>query len=100
MLVVHTHLFARGEQPDNALRPLPLASGLIERKVYWAVGMFNRWETSDACFIVSNDVDEVKFICSRNLRSVCLAAENEVLRMPLKTLASGLGLNGNGIHTH
>jgi hypothetical protein len=83
MLTLDTNLFLRISQLDNGPRPLPLESGFSIHTAYRALGMFNPSETSDAYFILSNDRDEIWFICNRHLRTVCALSDSAEFRMPL-----------------
>ena len=88
MLTLDTHLFLRVSQLENGPQPLPLRSGFNETTAYRALGMFNPSETSDAYFILSNDRDEVWFICNRHLRTVCLEEGSRAFRLPLESLTT------------
>lgn len=57
---------------ENAPKPYPLDSGFSLYTAYRALGMYNPSETADAYFILSNDRDEIWFICNRHLRTVGL----------------------------
>ncbi len=57
---------------ENAPKPYPLDSGFTPNTAYRALGMYNPSETADAYFILSNDRDEIWFICNRHLRTVGL----------------------------
>jgi|GEM_PF-324324 len=83
MLTIDTQLFLRIAQLDNGPRPLPLASGFNERCAYRALGMFNPSETSDAYFILSNDRNEIWFICNRHLRTVSCLPSTDAFHLPL-----------------
>ena len=88
MLTLDKNLFLRVVQIDNGPRPLPLSSGFNEHSAYRALGMFNPSETSDAYFILSNDRDEVWFICNRHLRTVSSLPATNAFRLPLGELSS------------
>ena len=49
-----------------------------------ALGCFNPSETSDAYYILSNDRDEIWFICNRHLRTVFLDASNTAFRVKMQ----------------
>lgn len=86
MLTLDTNLFLRIHQLPNGPRPLPLESGFSLGTSYRALGMFNPSETSDAYFILSNDRDEIWFICNRHLRTVCAKDGAIEFRMPLEKM--------------
>lgn len=48
---------------------------------YRALGLYNPSETSDAYFVLSNDRDEIWFICNRHLRTVGLIPQETRLRV-------------------
>ena len=82
MLTLESNLYVRVVQLDSGPHPLPLASGFNSNTAYRALGMFNPSETSDAYFILSNDRDELWFICNRHARVVGLLPRSKDLRMP------------------
>jgi hypothetical protein len=86
MLTLDRNIFLRICQLPNGPRPLPLESGFNINTSYRALGMYNPSETSDAYFILSNDRDEIWFICNRHLRTVCATAGAHQFRLPLNEL--------------
>lgn len=86
MLTLETNLFLSIVQLEHGPHPLPLNSGFTQHTAYRALGMFNPSETSDAYFILSNDRDEIWFICNRHLRTVCARADMSAFRVPLASL--------------
>lgn len=85
MLWLEQGLYLRVHEMENGPRPLPLQSGFSSHTAYRALGCFNPSETSDAYYILSNDRDEIWFICNRHLRTVCLINEGNDFRVPLAT---------------
>ena len=83
MLWLEQGLYLRVNELDNGPRPLPLQSGFSHDTAYRALGCFNPSETSDACYILSNDRDEIWFICNRHLRTVCIDSASDEFRIPL-----------------
>ena len=83
MLWLEQGLYLSVEEMENGPRPLPLQSGFNMGTAYRALGCFNPSETSDAYYLLSNDRNEIWFICNRHLRTVCLAAALTDFRMPL-----------------
>ena len=83
MLTLEPGLYVRVEELDNGPRPLPLCSGFSVDTAYRALGLYNPSETSDAYFILSNDRDEVWYICNRHLRVVGLVSETLATRLTL-----------------
>ena len=105
MLTIDQNIFLRICELPNGPRPLPLESGFNAHTSYRALGMFNPSETSDAYFILSNDRDEIWFICNRHLRTVCNVVNDQAYRIPLGTTDSngttGLAYSkGEKIITH
>jgi hypothetical protein len=100
MLTLDTHLFLRISQLENGPRPLPLESGFTLNTSYRALGMFNPSETSDAYFILSNDRDEIWFICNRHLRTVAALPESNEFRIPLESAIATSMRDEIGTHTH
>ena len=76
MITLENGLYLRVQELQNGPKPFPLQSGFNPDTAYRALGMFSPSETSDAYFILSNDRDEVWFICNRHLRTVALVASN------------------------
>ncbi len=85
MLWMEQGLYLRVEELPGGPRPLPLLSGFSLTTAYRALGCFNPSETSDAYFILSNDRDEVWFICNRHLRTVCVRRDSTAFRLPLSS---------------
>ncbi|PKH21433.1 hypothetical protein CIG19_16670 [Enterobacterales bacterium CwR94] len=83
MLWFEKGLYLRVQELDNGPRPLPLQSGFNMETSYRVLGCFNPSETSDAYYILSNDRDEIWFICNRHLRTVCMMPESTEFRLPL-----------------
>ncbi len=72
MLTIEDALYVRVQQLENGPHPLPLQSGFSLGIAYRTLGLFNPSETSDAYLILSNDRNEIWFICNRHLRTVGL----------------------------
>lgn len=70
---------------ERAPMPKPLASRFVMDNAYRVLGIFNPSETSDAYLILSNEQDELWFICNRHLRTVALL-EQGPFRLPLGKL--------------
>jgi len=77
-------LYLRVEQMENGPKPFPLQSGFSRGKAYRALGLYNPSETSDAYFVLSNDRDEVWFICNRHLRTHALLADETCFHFALR----------------
>ena len=69
MTLIEPGLYVRVQELVNGPKPLPLLSGFSTGCAYRALGLYNPSETSDAYFVLSNDRDEVWFICNRHLRT-------------------------------
>lgn len=93
MLWMEEGMYRRVEELPGGPRPLPLLSGFSLTTAYRALGCFNPSETSDAYFILSNDRDEVWFICNRHLRTVYLQRDSTAFRLPLSSF-DGQSLTG------
>lgn len=87
MTAVESGLYLQVRELNDGPRPLPLASGFSSRRAYRALGLFNPSETSDAYFMLSNDRNEVWFICNRHLRTCGLIPGDARLRISLEELA-------------
>lgn len=90
LIALENGLYLRVQELPNGPKPFPLQSGFNPDTAYRALGLFNPSETSDAYFILSNDRDEVWFICNRHLRTVGLlpAAACAAMRLPLESFAA------------
>ncbi|NDJ58450.1 hypothetical protein GWD52_15930 [Enterobacteriaceae bacterium 4M9] len=83
MLWLEQGLYIRIEQLEEGPRPLPLRSGFCTDNAYRVLGCYNPSESADAYYILSNDRDEIWFICNRHLRTVCLNNESTAFRYAL-----------------
>ena len=80
-------LYVRIEELENGPKPFPLNSGFSTTHAYRALGLYNPSETSDAYFVLSNDRDEVWFICNRHVRAYALMPEQKAFRLPIRESA-------------
>lgn len=85
MLWLETGVYVRVEELAGGPPPHPLKSGFNTDTAYRALGCFNPSETSDAYFILSNDRDEIWFICNRHLRTAFIRDDIRELRLPFKS---------------
>ena len=83
MLWLEQGLYIRIEQLEEGPRPLPLRSGFCTENAYRVLGCYNPSESADAYYILSNDRDEIWFICNRHVRTVCLNNDNTAFRYAL-----------------
>lgn len=83
MHLLEPGLYLRVQELANGPRPLPLSSGFSVARAYRALGIYNPSETSDAYFVLSNDRDEIWWICNRHLRSHALLPQALELRLPI-----------------
>ncbi len=90
MVSIEAGLYLRVEELPNGPTPFPLRSGFSLDTAYRALGLYNPSETSDAYFILSNDRDEIWFICNRHLRCVGLLPGRTEVRLPLSQAESGV----------
>lgn len=81
MIFFEPGLYLCVEELDNGPKPFPLQSGFSMGVAYRALGLYNPSETSDAYFVLSNDRDEIWFICNRHLRTVGLIPHENRLRV-------------------
>jgi len=72
MIFLEPGLYLRVEEMENGPKPRPLLSGFSLHRAYRALGLYSPSETSDAYFVLSNDRDEVWFICNRHFRTHAL----------------------------
>lgn len=77
-------LYLRVQELIDGPKPLPLASGFSSGQAYRALGLYNPSETSDAYFVLSNDRDEVWFICNRHLRTHSILPGETRFRIAIK----------------
>ncbi len=83
MTLIEPGLYLRVEEMENGPKPLPSVSGFSTGCAYRALGLYNPSETSDAYFVLSNDRDEVWFICNRHLRTCALMPDERKFRLSL-----------------
>ncbi|ERH48237.1 hypothetical protein O203_19180 [Ectopseudomonas chengduensis] len=84
MMFFEQGLYLRVEELPDGPKPLPLESGFSTGNAYRAMGLYNPSETSDAYFVLSNDRDEVWFICNRHLRTHVLQPQETSFRLSIK----------------
>ena len=77
-------LYVRIEELTDGPKPYPLLSGFSSGQAYRALGMYNPSETSDAYFVLSNDRDEIWFICNRHVRAFALLPGELALTLPIR----------------
>ena len=87
MTLLEPGLYLRIEELENGPKPLPLKSGFSEVRANRALGLYKPSETSDAYFVLSNDRNEVWFICNRHLRTYALISEEKHFRLTIKEFA-------------
>ena len=87
MISYEIGLYVRIEemQGERAPMPKPLSSGFISSRAYRVLGIHSPAETSDAYLILSNERDELWFICNRHLRTVAILKKGP-FRLPLGVL--------------
>ena len=87
MISYETGLYVRIEEMkgERAPMPKPLASGFLLSQAYRVLGIHSPSETSDAYLILSNERDELWFICNRHLRTVTMLDKGP-LRLPIAQL--------------
>lgn len=83
MISLEPGLYVRIEELDNGPKPLPLLSGFSTSQAYRALGLYNPSESGDAYFVLSNDRDEIWFICNRHVRTHALLPDELALRLPV-----------------
>lgn len=77
-------------QGARAPQPQPLDSGFVKETAYRVLGMHTPSETADAYVVLSNEDDQIWFICTRHLRVVGVLPTATVLRMPLSQWPSAV----------
>ena len=97
MVVFEPGLYLRVEELENGPKPFPLQSGFSKGCAYRALGLYNPSETSDAYFVLSNDRDEVWFICNRHLRTIAVLPQEHRLRICKLASASNSPLLANAV---
>ena len=80
-------LYVRIQELENGPKPLPLQSGFSLTYAYRALGLYNPSETSDAYFVLSNDRDEIWFVCNRHVRAYALVPEQSAFRFQIHNSA-------------
>ena len=85
MVYVEAGLYVRMQplQGARAPQPQPLDSGFNSETAYRVLGMHNPSETADAYLMLSNDRDELWFICTRHVRVVGGRQDSLRTRIPL-----------------
>lgn len=88
MIWMEEGLYVRIHELENGPRPFPLQSGFNAETAYRALGCFNASESSDAFYMLSNDRNEIWFICNRHLRTVGINNGSKDLRYPLEKITA------------
>ena len=65
-------LYVRKGELDIGPRKFALSNDFLTGRAYRALSLYDRSETSDAYFVLSNDRDEIWFICNRHVRADAL----------------------------
>lgn len=68
---------------DRCPEPFLLSSGSLADRAYRALGLYNALRTSEAYFVLSNDRDEIWFICARHDRANALLPDKRVFALPI-----------------
>ena len=97
MIFFEPGLYLRVEELENGPKPFPLQSGFSLSYAYRALGLYNPSETSDAYFVLSNDRDEIWFICNRHLRTIGLLPHEQRLRIGNMALSKIHSLPGRSL---
>jgi S-adenosylmethionine decarboxylase proenzyme len=102
MICLEPALYLQVEELEGGPKPFPLQSGFSKGRSYRALGLYNPAETSDAYFILSNDRNEIWFICNRHLRTTAIAPQETSLRVDAlvsqSTIRSDMVERVNGTH--
>ena len=76
-------LYVRIEVRDRCPELFPLSSSFSAGQAYRTLGLYNTSETSEAYFVLSNDRDEIWFICNRYDRAHALLPDKRVFVLPV-----------------
>ncbi len=93
MIFLEPGLYLRVEEMEGGPKPLPLNSGFSMRRAYRALGLYSPSETSEAYFVLSNDRNEVWFICNRHFRTYALIPTENRFYFTIKNLSSKAHVN-------
>ena len=85
-------LYVRIEELDNGPEPFPLTSGFSIGQAYRALGFYHPSETSDAYFVLSNDRDEIWFICNQHVRAYALLPDEQSFTLPIRIMRKQMAL--------
>lgn len=89
MMFFEQGFYLRVEELPEGPKSLPLDSIFSTDNAYRAMGLYHPSEINDAYFVLSNDRDEIWFICNRHLRahvlqpqetSFCLSIKERVVK--------------------
>ena len=75
-------LFVRKGELDIGPRKFSLSNDFLTGRAYRALSLYDRSETSDAYFVLSNDRDEIWFICNRHVRAYALLPRERAFVLP------------------
>ena len=97
MIFFEPGLYLRVQELENGPKPFPLQSGFTLESAYRALGLYNPSETSDAYFVLSNDRDEIWFICNRHLRTIAVLPDEHRLRLSKPVSSNVRALPANAV---
>ena len=104
MLWIEPGLYVRIEQLQGPRAPMPhpLENGFNTHTAYRLLGLSNPSETADAYAILSNDADQMWFICTRHLRILGPLPANTAMRVALADVgvspAATAAMAGGTVH--
>lgn len=78
-IYIEKDLYARIKRLPDGSRPLPLSSGFSDAVAYRVLGFHSASETSEAYFILANDLAQPWFISNRHLGLVGVFPERRDL---------------------
>jgi hypothetical protein len=87
-ICIERDLYVQIRQLGERPHPLPLQSGFSNDVAYRVLGLHSASETSEAYFILANDLDQTWFISNRHIAIVGVLSWCTALRMPLAEVMS------------
>ena len=84
MTYFETGLYIRTAKLDGCSKPFPLTSGSLTDDAYRALSLYNPLKTSDANFVLSNDLDEILSSRNRCTRGNALLPDEMAFTLPIR----------------
>lgn len=84
MTYFETGLYIRTAKLDDGAKPFSLTCGFLANDAYRALSLYNPLKTSDANFVLSNDLDKILSSNNRCTRVNALLPDEMAFTLPIR----------------